>query len=113
MLLRRVGGGADAVASREALFLATRGGAQLLGRDDCGQLSPGKRADFVIWDQKTLQAAGVWDAVAGLLLSGPLAARDVYVEGRQIVRDGRLTGLDLPRVLEQAGSAMRRLISGD
>lgn len=113
MLLQRVAGGADAFDPREALFLATRGGAQLLGRDDCGQLSPGKRADFVIWDQKTLQAAGVWDAVAGLLLSGPLAARDVYVEGRQIVRDGRLTGLDLPRVLEQAGSAMRRLISGD
>jgi hypothetical protein len=50
MLLQRVARGADAMSAREALEIATLGGAQVLGRDDCGALEPGKRADVAIWD---------------------------------------------------------------
>ena len=113
MLLQRVDQGADALDPRDALYIATRGGAEMLGRSDCGQLSPGKRADFAVWDTQSLQGAGVWDPVSGLVLSGPMQARDVYVEGRPVVRDGALVGLELPDLLRRAGAATQRLVNGE
>ena len=71
MLLQRVQNGADAMAAREALEIATLGGAQVLGRPDCGVLAPRKRADVAIWDVSGLEAAGAWDPVAALVLCGP------------------------------------------
>lgn len=94
MLLQRVARGADAMSVRETLEIATRGGAEVLGRDDLGQLSPGKRADIAIWDMSGIESAGSWDPVAALLLSGPMRVRDLLVEGRQIVRDGRMATID-------------------
>ncbi len=58
MLLQRVAFGADAMSAREALELATRGGADILGRPECGRLAPGKRADLAIWDVSGLESAG-------------------------------------------------------
>jgi cytosine/adenosine deaminase-related metal-dependent hydrolase len=58
MLLQRVARGADAMSAREALEIATRGGAQVLGRPDCGQIAPGKRADIAIWDVGGVESAG-------------------------------------------------------
>ncbi|WP_149588244.1 8-oxoguanine deaminase [Tabrizicola flagellatus] len=101
MLLQRVARGADAMGAREALEIATLGGAQVLGRDDLGSVEPGKRADLAIWDLRGVEAAGAWDPVAALILCGPSRVRDLIVEGRQIVRDGQLITLDLPRLLEQ------------
>ena len=94
MLLQRVVRGADAMSPRAALELATRGGADVLGRPDCGRLMPGKRADVAIWDVSGVQSAGSWDPAA-LLLAGPTAVRDLFVEGRQVVRDGQITTIDL------------------
>ena len=94
MLLQRVSRGADAMSPRAALELATRGGADVLGRPDCGRLMPGKRADVAIWDVSGVHSAGSWDPAA-LLLAGPTAVRDLFVEGRQVVRDGRVTTIDL------------------
>ena len=94
MLLQRVSRGADAMSPRAALELATRGGADVLGRPDCGRLMPGKRADVAIWDVSGVHSAGSWDPAA-LLLAGPTAVRDLFVEGRQLVRDGRVTTIDL------------------
>ena len=94
MLLQRVTRGADAMSPRAALELATRGGADVLGRADCGRLMPGKRADVAIWDVSGVQSAGSWDPAA-LLLAGPTAVRDLFVEGRQVVRDGHVTTIDL------------------
>ncbi len=102
MLLQRVQNGADAFSAREALELATLGGAQVLGRSDCGSLEVGKRADFAVWDMQGLANAGAWDPVAALVLCGPQRARDLYVEGRPVVREGQITGLDMPVILEQA-----------
>lgn len=100
MLLQRVANGADAMAADEALFIATRGGAQVLGRDDCGQIAIGKRADIAIWDVTGPASTGSWDPAA-LVLAGPNQVRHLFVEGRQIVRDGRVVTLDMPQVLAQ------------
>jgi cytosine/adenosine deaminase-related metal-dependent hydrolase len=100
LLLQRVAGGADAMAAREALEIATLGGAQVLGRPDCGSLEPGKRADIAIWNVSGIEAAGAWDPVAALVLCGPTRVRDLFVEGREVVRDGQIMTIDLPRVIE-------------
>ncbi|WP_321829426.1 8-oxoguanine deaminase [Thalassovita sp.] len=100
MLLQRVARGADAMSAREALEIATRGGAEVLGRNDCGQLAVGKRADIALWDVRGVESAGSWDPAA-LLLAGPQKVRHLFVEGRQIVRDYQIASLDLPRVLER------------
>lgn len=110
MLLQRVARGADQMSAREALWIATRGGAQVLGRDDCGQIAPGKRADIAIWDMTGVEAAGSWDPAA-LLLAGPTTVRDLFVEGRQVVRAGQLTTLDLPRVIEHQTRLATRLMA--
>ncbi|WP_348538748.1 8-oxoguanine deaminase [Shimia sp. R10_1] len=94
MLLQRVARGADAMSAREALEIATRGGAQVLGRADCGQIAVGMRADIAIWDVSGIESAGSWDPAA-LLLAGPTVVRDLFVEGRQIVRAGQITSIDL------------------
>lgn len=108
MLLQRVARGADAMAAREALWLATRGGAQVLGRDDCGWIGPGARADIAIWDMRGVEAAGAWDAVAALALCGPPRVRDLLVEGRRVVADGRMATLDEAALAARArGLALR------
>ena len=108
MLLQRVANGADAMSPREALWIATRGGAQVLGRDDCGQIAPGKRADIAIWDVSGIDAAGSWDKAA-LLLAGPTRVRDLFVEGRHVVADGQMTTIDLPHAIARQNLLARRL----
>ncbi|MEP3674554.1 8-oxoguanine deaminase [Sulfitobacter sp.] len=105
MLLQRVALGADAMSAREALEIATRGGADILGRPDCGRIAVGKRADIAVWDMTGVEASGSWDRAA-LLLAGPTTVRDLFVEGRRIVRESNLSTIDLPQVLrQQAGLA--------
>ncbi|AXB77339.1 8-oxoguanine deaminase [Novosphingobium sp. P6W] len=109
MLLQRVTHGADRFDPREALYLATRGGAQVLGRSDVGSLEVGKRADFVIWDMADIFSTGAWDKVAGLVLSPPTGARDVFVEGRAVVRGGDLAQVRRDDVLRAANRSLDRL----
>ncbi len=99
MLLQRVANGADAMSAREALEIATRGGADVLNRPDCGRLMPGKRADIAIWDVRGIESAGSWDPAA-LLLAGPTRVKHLFVEGRQVVRDGQIVTIDLPKAIE-------------
>ena len=108
MLLQRVALGADRMSAREALRIATRGGAEVLGRDDIGQIAVGMRADLAVWDVSGIESAGSWDRAA-LLLAGPRRARHVFVEGRQVVRDGHLTRIDLPRLIEVQNRLARAL----
>jgi cytosine/adenosine deaminase-related metal-dependent hydrolase len=110
LLLQRVALGADAMSAREALEIATLGGAQVLGRPDCGALEVGKRADLAIWDVSGVESAGSWDPAA-LLLAGPTRVRDLFVEGRQIVGDGQMLTIDLPRVIERQNHLARRLMA--
>ena len=109
MLLQRVTYGADAMSPRDALALATQGGAQILGRPDCGSLEIGKRADIAIWDVSGIAASGAWDPVAALILCGPFQAKHVFVEGRQIVDGHTLISASLPEILGAAEASLQRL----
>ncbi|UWR12507.1 8-oxoguanine deaminase [Sulfitobacter mediterraneus] len=108
MLLQRVAQGADAMSAREALEIATRGGADILGRPDCGRLEVGKRADIAVWDVQGLASAGSWDPAA-LLLAGPTTVRDLFVEGRQIVRDGHVQTINLEATISRQNQMAREL----
>jgi cytosine/adenosine deaminase-related metal-dependent hydrolase len=107
-LLQRVVNGADAMSAREALEIATRGGADVLGRPECGRIAPGKRADIAIWDVSGIEAAGSWDKAA-VLLAGPTRVRDLIVEGRRIVADGRVTSFDLDAAIARQARLVKDL----
>ena len=109
MLLQRVARGADAMSAREALEIATRGGADVLGRPECGRIAVGKRADVAVWDVSGVESAGSWDPAA-LLLAGPVTVRDLFVEGRGVVREGQMAMVDLPKVVERQNALARALM---
>jgi cytosine/adenosine deaminase-related metal-dependent hydrolase len=94
LLVARARGGPEAMTVREALRLATRGGADVLGRDDIGSLEPGKCADFAVWRTDGLELGGADDPVAGLVLSGPHRVDRLVVGGEDVVRGGALVGAD-------------------
>jgi len=108
LLLQRVSLGADAMSAREALEIATRGGAQVLGRDDCGQIAIGKRADVAIWDVSGVTSAGSWDPAA-ILLAGPTRVRDLFVEGHRVVADNHIVSFDLNRAIVRQGQLVQSL----
>ncbi len=109
MLLQRVANGADAMSPREALWLATRGGAKVLGRDDIGRIAVGCRADIAVWDVSGFDSAGSWDPAA-LLLAGPGMVRDLFVEGRRVVAEGRIATIDADRALADGARCVARLM---
>jgi cytosine/adenosine deaminase-related metal-dependent hydrolase len=94
LLVARGRGGPGAMNAREAMRLATRGGASLLGRDDLGSLESGKCADFAVWDLERLELSGVSDPVACLVLAAPLRPDQVYVAGAPVVAGGALVHAD-------------------
>ncbi len=101
------------MTARQALELATRGGAAVLGRTDIGSLEPGKCADFVAFDLNALDYAGaLHDPVAALVFCQPQQASYTVVHGRVVVKDGVLQTLDLPRLIERHNRASRRLLQG-
>ncbi len=101
LLVARARGGPRAMNAREALRLGTRGGAAVLGRDDIGQLSPGKRADLAVWRTDGLELGGADDLVAGLVFSGPHRADRLYVGGEEVVRDGHLVQADESEIAKE------------
>lgn len=110
MLLQRVAFGGNSLSAREALEIATIGGAKVLGRSDLGSLEVGKRADIAAYPTKNIVLAGAWDLVAGLLFCGPLKAAHTIVEGRILVQDGRLMTINIDNLLASHKSLTRKLI---
>ena len=90
LLVARGRDGPEALTAREALRLGTRGGAQVLKRDDIGSLKPGKCADLAVWRLDGLELAGADDPVAGLVFSGPHRVDRLVIAGDDVVREGRL-----------------------
>jgi cytosine/adenosine deaminase-related metal-dependent hydrolase len=84
LLVARARGGPGALTAREALRLATRGGAEVLRRDDIGSLEPGKSADFAIWDDDWI-FSGSEDPVAALVFGGPRTVSGLVVRGRAVL----------------------------
>lgn len=113
MLLQRVRFGPAAMTARGALELATLGGARVLGRDDIGALAPGMAADLAAFDLDTPAFAGArHDPVAALVFCGPAQAAYTLVGGRVVVREGRLTTVDLPDLIRRQNEAAARLADG-
>ncbi|VVE65739.1 8-oxoguanine deaminase [Pandoraea anapnoica] len=110
LLLQRVGFGPSAMTAREALEIATLGGARVLGRDDIGVLAAGMAADFVAFDTRSVgMAGGLHDPVAALVFCNPGQAAYSVVNGRVVVREGRLTTLDLPSLVTRHNALARQL----
>ena len=86
--------GPQAMTAREALRLGTRGGAEVLGRDDIGSIEPGKCADLAVWATDGLELAGAADPVAGLVFAGAHRVDRLYVGGELVVRGGALVRAD-------------------
>jgi cytosine/adenosine deaminase-related metal-dependent hydrolase len=110
-LLNRLGGSA-AITARETIRLGTEGGAGLLGRDEIGGIEPGKVADLVGIKVSTIDRAGaVHDYTASLVLCGCNHTVDLnIVNGKVVVRDGRLLTMDEEEVTRRANLAARRLL---
>jgi cytosine/adenosine deaminase-related metal-dependent hydrolase len=103
--------GSEILTARQALELATRGGASVLGRQDIGSLEPGKCADFVAYDLNRLEFAGaLHDPLAALVFCQPVNVNYSYVHGKAVVEQGRLTGLDLQHQIAVHNQAARRLL---
>jgi cytosine/adenosine deaminase-related metal-dependent hydrolase len=109
LLVARGRGGGEAMTAREALRLGTRGGAEVLRRDDIGRLAPGKRADVAIWRTDALEFGGAEDLVANLVLSGPHRVERLIVGGADVVRSGVLVGADEQEIAREHRIQARRL----
>jgi cytosine/adenosine deaminase-related metal-dependent hydrolase len=99
------------MSARQALELATRGGAAVLGRADIGSLEPGKCADlFAIRLDRLEYAGALHDPLAAVVFCAPVRADLVLVGGRPVVWEGQLATLDLPNLIERHNRAARRLL---
>jgi cytosine/adenosine deaminase-related metal-dependent hydrolase len=115
MLVARVSGDPAAMSAREALWLATRGGATVLGRDDIGYLAPGMAADFIGYRLDTLPLAGgaVHDPLAALVFCQPPPVDLGVINGRVRIQSRTLVDVDLPALIAQHNALARALIVED
>jgi len=124
LLLARVGRamaepfGCDAgpreMSARSVLRMATRGGAQVLGRSDIGQIAPGMAADLAIFDVRALGFAGgaVHDPMGALLLCASANTAYTFVNGRAVVREGQLTTVETGPLIDRHNGLARQLAGG-
>lgn len=113
LLLQRVLNEASTLTTKEALWLGTRGGAQVLKRDDIGQLVPRKAADFIAFDLNQLAYAGAQhDPLAALIFCAPQQVDLSVINGRIIVEDGRLQTIELEPIIEKHNAISKQLING-
>jgi cytosine/adenosine deaminase-related metal-dependent hydrolase len=98
-----------ALDARTAWRLATAGGAECLGRNDCGRLEVGKCADVALFRVDDLGHVGIADPLAGLALAPPEHAEAVVVNGRVVVRGGRLLTAEEDEISRKLAAAARRL----
>lgn len=111
MLLARVGFGPDAMTAREALEIATLGGARVLGRDDIGALAPGMAADFIAFDlRQPLFAGALHDPVAALVFCAPSQVALSVIGGRTVVKEGVLQTVELGPVIERHNRLAAQLV---
>ena len=112
LLLARLSGDSAALSARDALEMATRGGASVLGRDDIGHLASGMAADFVAFAVDGLRHAGaLHDPVAALVFCGAGDVGTAVIDGRVVVREGRLATLDLGPHVETHNRLAQRLLA--
>jgi cytosine/adenosine deaminase-related metal-dependent hydrolase len=115
MLLQRVGGNPAGLTAEEALWIATRGGAEVLGRDDIGQLAPGKAADVIGLRLDALAYAGgaVHDPMAATVFCAPQNVDLSIIHGRVVIEDGHLRTLDIDPVIRRHNEIAQALVRGE
>jgi cytosine/adenosine deaminase-related metal-dependent hydrolase len=112
-LMARAVGGPQAMSVRQALELATMGGARLLGRAaEIGSLEPGKLADIALWRLDTLPHAGIGDPVAALVLGAPAPLQLLLVNGQAVVEADRLVTVNEEQVAAAARKASAAATGG-
>ncbi|HEY83881.1 MAG TPA: 8-oxoguanine deaminase [Chloroflexi bacterium] len=116
MLLQRVGwpgfeSTAERFTAREALELATLGGAKVLRRPDIGSLEPGKAADLIAFRVDDLpHAGGLADPVASLVTCTPATVWLSVINGKIVVEDGQLLTLDLGPTIERHNQISHQML---
>jgi len=114
MLLQRVGGNPGAMTPREALEVATLGGAAVLGRDDIGALAVGMSADFAAFRLDSVGFAGaLHDPVAALVFCQSVNADVTVINGKTVVKEGHITTTDMPVLMEAHNRISKQLINGE
>jgi 8-oxoguanine deaminase len=113
MLLQRVGHGPAAMTARDALHLATRGGAKVLNRSDVGQIAVGKAADLAAFDLRGIaQAGSLHDPVAALVFTNVTRAAYTMVNGKMVVREGRIATVDERTLAAKHNRLAEQLLNG-
>jgi 8-oxoguanine deaminase len=114
LLLQRVTGDPTALSAEEVLWMATRGGAAVLGRDDIGQLSAGKAADVIgLRLQRLAYAGALHDPLAPLVFCHPQRIDLSIINGEVVVKDGELLTLELEPLIERHNRISRKLVRGE
>jgi len=112
MLLQRVNSKASSMTAREALRVATRGGASVLNRDDIGMLVPGYAADITAFKRDNVDFSGSdWDPVASLVFCGPGKANYTIINGKIIVSEGQLSTIPMEKLIHEHNKLSHNLIN--
>ena len=107
--VQRLRYGAAGFGHLDALRWATEGGARCLGRDDIGEIAPGKQADLALFALAEPRFSGAGDPLAALVLCGAHRADRVMIAGRWTVEDGAIVGLDLDELVRAHKDAAREV----
>ncbi|WP_372971712.1 amidohydrolase family protein [Marinobacter sp.] len=111
-LIHRAAHGPDVTTLEQVLDWGTRGGAKLLGLQDTGSLAVGMQADLVLYDIDQPRFAGVHSPLVAPLMCGePVHVRDSFVQGRRIVEDGRVTGVDERELTSKVQEGVARILA--
>jgi cytosine/adenosine deaminase-related metal-dependent hydrolase len=101
-----------ALTAREALAIATKGGARVLGRDDIGQLAPNMAADFIAINlDRPAFAGALHDPIAALMFCQVDTVDYSFINGRRVVDQGVLTTVEVPKLVETHNQLARQLIT--
>ena len=112
MLLQRVNSKASTMTAREALKVATKGGASVLNRDDIGMLVPGYAADITAFKRDNVDFSGSdWDPVASLVFCGPSKANYTIINGKIVVSEGQLTSIPMEKLVHEHSKLSQDLIN--
>ncbi len=111
---KSTGEAAAIMTARQALEIATRGGAAVLGRTDLGSLEPGKCGDICAFSVDKLEyAGGIHDPISAIVFCAPVKADYTVVHGKVVVKEGELIHVDVHRLVEKHNRAARRLVNGN
>jgi cytosine/adenosine deaminase-related metal-dependent hydrolase len=101
------------MTARDVLEMGTRGGAEVLGRDDIGHLAPGMCADFFSLDLNTIDfAGGLHDPVASVVFCAPQKTKYTVINGTVIVDDGQITTVEMQPVIEEQNRHAAEMAAG-